>query len=479
MLPLALLAARSASALPDEPSLTPHHCRSPWRGAARPRHPDTSVLVDGLPIRIWYDPEHAHSLEILPLVAETLQTAWSVQVDQLGFRPPVLPDDVEGPEFDVYLVEYEPFAAYVSADLPYVDQDDDDGYNASTAYMVVDRRLPPRWVPSYLAHEFNHVLQYATDYAEPTLPIWEGTATAAQEWTVGAAGMWEIDVPSIQEANRFPLLVGDSYTIWYEWDVGYTFEYGTAMWVRFLDEKHGAGDGRGGARLWEHAAQEGPLNEPDAVDAFAATGGDTVGALLDEFALVRLLTGADWDERGLSDASGWGPAYSVPIDPLPIETLEGDHRASVGQPMITGQVYFELDPRELGPDVTAIELSAVSRDGLQSGLMVATWTEEGAAFDDAAEGEDPTLTVSPGGLSRIVVAVTNLGPDGWDGDEDPYVDGDQVLRIRVERALIDAPPTYSGQVPTLAGGGGCATAGSPSAAAWLVAAAAAARRRRR
>ena len=27
------------------------------------------------------------------------------------------------------------------------------------------------------AHEFNHVLQFATDFTEPTLPIWEATAS--------------------------------------------------------------------------------------------------------------------------------------------------------------------------------------------------------------------------------------------------------------------------------------------------------------
>jgi hypothetical protein len=476
MLALVALASTpvASAAAPSDPPLTPRDCRLGLRSRQRPRVPNAVAhRVDPYPLLIWYDPSHPHSVEILDDIADTLRAAWQVQVDELGFRPPILPDDLDGPEFDVYLIEYQPFAAYVSADLPYEDVGDGDGYNAATAYMVVDRRLPARWVPSYLAHEFNHVLQYATDWTEPTLPIWEGTATSAQEWTVGPAGMWEIDVPSLQEASRFPTLTGDSYAIYYEYGIGYTFEYGAAFWVRFLDEKHGAGDGRAGARLWENAAQEGLPNEPDAVDAFAATGRADAGALLNEFALVRLLTGDDWDPRGLSDAGGWGPEYAVPADPLDADTLLGEHTPSLGPPMITGQVFWELDVAGLDDGAT-LRIEAPSASGLGTGLMVATWSEDGGVDQLATvdEGEETELTLPLQGLSRVVVAITNLGPAGWDGDQDSYVEGDQRLRL----SIVDdgAGPVDRG---LLVGGGGCAQVGAgPAWLAALTAAAAAARR---
>ncbi len=463
-----------------EPSLTPRDCTPSFRAAARPRVPNAaSVRVEPYPILIWYDPTHAHSVEMLGDVAATLRASWEVQVDALGFRPPTLPDRFDGPEFDVYLIEYQPFAAYVSADLPYDDASaPDDGFNASTAYMVVDRRLPARWIPSYLAHEFNHVLQYSTDFTEPTLPLWEGTATAAQEWTVGPAGRWELDVPSLQEASRFPTLTGDSYAIWYDYGVGYTFEYGTAFWVRFLDEKHGAGDGRGGARLWANAAQEGPLNEPDAVDAFATTGGGTFGEVLNEFALVRFLTGPDWDPRGLSDAAGWGPSFAVAADPLAAATLEGDHTPSVGAPMITGQVFWELgaDVLDSLPEGSRLVLEAPSEEGLATGLMVATWSADGRVGDEGVVGQGSgpdraRVELVATGLSRVVVAITNLGPEGWDGDQFSYVEGDQVLRVHL------APPEPIDTAESLlVGGAGCAHVG-PGPVALLVTAAAAALRR--
>ncbi|MEQ1506249.1 MAG: hypothetical protein ABMB14_28720, partial [Myxococcota bacterium] len=272
------------------------------------------------PIRLWFDPTHAHSVEIAPLVLATVERAWDVQVDQLGFRPPVLPDAADGPSFDVYLVDYQPFAAFVTADGYATDPVAGDGYNAASSFMVVDRELPDVAVPAFLSHEFNHACQYATDWSESTLPLWEATATAAQDWTLDDDGHWAYDVPSFQEVPWAPVLTGDSYTIWPQSGLGYTYEYGAALWVQFLD-RSSAVPGTAGAALWEAAANDGPDPEPDVVDAFAEVAGGTLGEALNAFAVVRFLTGDDWDARGLAAAAGWTAAYAVPAAPLAGDAL--------------------------------------------------------------------------------------------------------------------------------------------------------------
>ncbi|MEQ1571938.1 MAG: hypothetical protein ABMA64_40295, partial [Myxococcota bacterium] len=367
-----------ASADPSFPP--PHGCEVPLRAFQRPPTDGfLSVVSDARPVRVWFDSTHPNSQEIVPRVLETLERAWDVQVDQIGFRPPVLPDAADGPEFDVYLVDYQPFAAFVSADGYDTDPALGDGYNAASAFMVVDRELPMQAVPSYLSHEFNHVLQYATDFSEPTLPLWEGTATAAQEWTVAEEGYWSYDVPSFQEIPWAPALVGDSYTIWYATGLGYSYEYGAALWVRMLDEKRGDGQGSGGVALWEATANEGFGGEPDVVDAFAEVWGGSVADGLNQLALVRFLTGDDWDPRGLSDAGDWKPKAAVPAAPLTASDLQQPFVPDPA-PAITGQVFVDVDltagALPAGDDPWLV-VTATSSTGLQSGLMVAWWDDAG------------------------------------------------------------------------------------------------------
>jgi hypothetical protein len=466
-----------------EAPATPHGCREGLRSGERPPMPGASSLTSALyPLRVWLDPAHAHSALIAPLVLQSLERAWEVQVDTIGFRPPVLPDPYGGPEFDVYLFDYGPFQAFVMADSYDADPVLGDGHNAASSFMVLDRELPEEAVPSYVAHEFNHACHYATDFSEPTLPIWEGTATAAQEWTVGEEGYWQIDVPSFQEVANQPVLVGDSYTIEPATGKGATYEYGAALWVMWLDEQFGDGEGSGGLALWEAAANEGFTSEPDVVDAFSQVSGQALGDTLNAFALVRFLTGEDWDPRGLSMARTWGERYAVPAFSLGGEDLPLVDHAPAVQPMITGQLFFDLDLRGGVPAAEAMAdpwlvVRASSASGLETGLMVALWGP-GEPTDASASGPAPQveLPLRQAGepLTRVVVALTNLGPVGWDGEDPAYQPGDQ--RLWLELVDRDTPDTLPDPVvvpePAPAGeepkGCGCQGSAGAGGASWLL-----------
>lgn len=446
----------------------------------RPQIPNAvSVVSEQHPVRVWYDPTHVPSTALAPEVIDLLDGAWDAQVDRIGFRPPVLPDAIDGPELDVYLVQTEPLATYVAADAE-VDAVAGDGHNSAPAFVIADREMPLGVAPAAFAHAFNHVLQFATDFSEPSLAMWEGTATAAQEWTVGAdLSHWAFDVPSYQEVPSYPALTGDSAATVPATGLGATYEFGAALFVMFLDEKLTAGAGAGGVGLWETAANEGPGGEPDGVDAFSQVAGMGLGSALGSLAVVRFLTGDDWDPRGLGLAKTWAGAFEVPRQRFTGVDLPMAALALEPAPMITGTTYVDIDltagipaSNTLGDPWLSVTMSSAST--LDSGLVVLVWAEGVDPYEVSAVGDAPQVLLPIPGLTRIAVAATNLGPPGWDGDDDPYVAGDQTLAFAVvDRSLEgttgattgtvwttgpDAPPVVADD-PEEPRGCGCASGG--------------------
>lgn len=341
-------------------------------------------------------------------VLAALEHAWDVQVDQIGFSPPV-PDTVDGPELDFYFVAQDPYYAWTAGDA-YEDAFPGDGRSSTAAYIVFSRDLPADVLDAYVAHEFNHILQWATDFTEPTLPIWEGTATAAQTWTLGEAGDWAQDVPSFQEVPWAPTLLSDGYVIEPNTGLGAYFEYGAALWVMHLDQLVGGG-GEGGRLLWENAASEGP-NEPDVVDGAIAIAG-SFPELMNGIARSRWLVGDWWVEDALQGAADWGPDYVPPVADDPGEVwIPADL-------FVTGQAFARFDVR--GSE-GALELDVESASGLESALAV-FW--RGPAGSGETTGFP--VQIQTAGVDEVVAVVTNLGPPGWDGDDNPYDRGDQRL----------------------------------------------------
>ncbi|MCP4871793.1 MAG: hypothetical protein GY898_24060 [Proteobacteria bacterium] len=320
---------------------------------------------------------------------EAAETAWAVQVDQLGFTAPVLPDDAAGPDLDLYLAELDPWEDWAWAP----DQEDHDptgGRSAAAAYIAFDRDVPAEWLAPYVVHEFNHVLQYAYDVHEAAITPWEATAVAAQKWTLGdAASLWDADVPDFQAVPWAPVLVGDSYALADRYGIDGFYEYGAGLWIVALDEEFGDGQGSIGPLLWEATAQEGSVNEPDFVDAVAEVAGG-LGPAMDAIARARI---------------AWGDLPSNP-----------------GPPMITGQGFFQ----------------------------------NGEAVDINAPDEEVSIVVEGGWM-----AVSHLGPTGWDGDDDPWVELDYDLILDDDVPIDDGPGGDSEEAA-------CACATTDPASGWLL-----------
>jgi len=100
------------------------------------------------------------------------ELAWDVQVTELGFHPPY-PDQGEGgsDSLDIYLslaATGGAGSAWVDCDYSgwsCADADPEDGRAGAPAYVAIDARNPDEDLGPFTVHEFNHVLQYATDYS--------------------------------------------------------------------------------------------------------------------------------------------------------------------------------------------------------------------------------------------------------------------------------------------------------------------------
>ncbi len=431
-------------------------CIAPaWR-ADRPNTTD-SITSDTYPIKVHW--RRAQDANRAAVALEAAELSWAIQVEQLGFQPPVLPDDEDGPELDIYFAGVGEWEAYTEPG-DYVDSQPGDGRNSTSAHIVIDRNLPIEWVPSYTAHEFNHVVQFATDYSEDSLPIWEAVAVASQHWTLGREeGAWDWDVSEFQVAPWAPALLADGYQVSDELggSQGFLYEYGAALWVMHIDEVLGAGDGSAGAELWDATANEGWQYEPDPLDAVQTVTGQSLGEFMNALARTRWLTGDRWDDRGLAVAPEWDADEAVPVAlTLDAEAVGGIHQPAVG-PMITGTVFAEIDV-EVTDEPLVVGVSSAS--GNQTGLMVMTWGSAGPV-DYEASGLAPEVTVPATGVERVVVAISNLGPEDFDGEDDPWVQGDQQLHLGWGEVDLPDPGDPNGDGPRV-GACGCASgAGGP------------------
>lgn len=392
-------------------------------------------MSDTYPIRVHWT--RARDEDKAAAILSALELSWAVQVESLGFNQPVLPDGEDGDEMDLYLSDVGFGQAYATVDSN-SDVVPGDGYNGAAAYMVVDHNLPDDWVDSFVAHEFNHVLQYATDYNELTLPLWEAVATAAQTWTLGEVGDWDYDVSSFQEIPWAPTLTGDSYVLGPRDGLGTTFEYGAALWVMHLDRYYGAGDGLMGSALWHATANEGTENEPDVVDAIEAVAGVDIAAFLNSLAVARWLTGDRWDDRGLSEAEDWARLRQVPTDTLVTDRSIPATVRFARQPNVYGQsfVLIQLQDSEEGP----LTLDVSSYSGLQSSI-IAMVTDDVGVWQSESWGANPSLELNLTGEAEVVVAITNLGAEGFDGDDWPYTAGDLALQVDLANRQVDIADT--------------------------------------
>ncbi|MCK6526833.1 hypothetical protein L6R50_04505, partial [Myxococcota bacterium] len=309
--PLAALALVASVALPPAAHARVR-CLTPERLAARteraaladpnPYRPTSVGWVDSeaYPLRVHYrresDAERASGV-VLPAA----EHSWAVEVDEMGWPAPPPDSGLGGDDrFDIYLTNEETYGgAYTWGTGG--DVWTDDGWYTLSSYIAIDENpawIPDDWMGDFVAHEFNHALQYTLDGWEKNLFVWEMTATAIEDFVYDDTNLYTTDFVDYQEMP-FLSLIFDGYrpevTAYDDWSY---YEYGGAIFGIFLEQRYGADDGALLLALWEGLAFGDRADEPDVLDSLALLAPSEaadVAAIYLDFAEWRLFA-ADWDD---------------------------------------------------------------------------------------------------------------------------------------------------------------------------------------
>jgi hypothetical protein len=366
--------------------------------------PEAAGFVDSTTVAVRCHHLDGQAALCDPVLA-AVEEAWAAQVDGLGFPAPP-PDAGRGGSdaLDVYLTHDGTGGAggaYVTCDgaaqEPCADLVAGDGLASTPTYVVIDPDTATEDLRGYAHHEFNHVLQYAIDFEEPFLDVWEGTAVAAEAWTDPDM---VLDPGPIDDYQRNPwvsALLQDGY--WLEEQTGRVtwYEYGATVWVRWLDERHGDGAGSIGPALWLAFANDPGANEPDVLDAWTTLAGTDWRDELPDFVRMRARLGTEdapawatslgvrgqvrWEEDSERLDGRWvasrslqplGMAFVVHAGGLPVEALDGT-------------LLVDLDAADGTPAATRLEPG----DGGRYAIV---------ATPDAAFDADDTLVETEGGV---------------------------------------------------------------------------------
>jgi hypothetical protein len=161
-------------------------------------------------------------------IVAVLENAWTVQVDQLGFTPPL--DDGgncgDDGRFDVFI--------WRNVDGAFVDTVADNPvtpYDDYATYMAIDAFGPygGELLDTTLAHEFNHALQASDDWWESAF-IYEMSATFVEALVYPDQDDYYYTIEDFQNHPEWSLFHDDNYRTWYM--------YGAAMYLHFLRERH-------------------------------------------------------------------------------------------------------------------------------------------------------------------------------------------------------------------------------------------------
>lgn len=352
--------------------------------------PDAIGSADSAHFRCHYETEAEQDRcdEVLGWAEE----AYEAEVERIGFRPPPPDDGLGGSDaIDIYLTREAGGAgsAWVDCDggdPDCIDPTPGDDRAESTSYVVIDPRTDDALFQSYVHHELCHTYQYATDYTEPFLSLWEGTAVACERWTDPTWPTLSDDFGDYQATPWLSTILQDGYFLA---DIGVNddswYEYGAVAWVWFIDETYGQGDGGTAPEVWEAASAPGAT----VLDAWEQLSGDYEASLL-EFTAQRARMGGPgapaWSEFAGEAARA---AREAALSP-------GGRREPAWPPYPLGVSFFDVPAESEG-----LPLDFRGDEAVRWALL----SIDADAWSELADG-DPLA----GGST---LAVVNLGPEGF------------------------------------------------------------------
>ncbi len=380
-----------------------------------PYRPETVGYIDSatLPIRVHYrqagDADRAETL-LLPVAEEV----WVAEIEQMGWPAPPADFGLGGDDrYDIYLTNEDTYGGAWTWGTG-SDVDSTDGLFSQSSFIALDDRwITDEDLPDFVAHEFNHALQYTVDGWEQTLFVWESTATAVEDLVYDDTNLYAIDIDDFQALPWISVL-SDSYSAEVKAYNDYSYyEYGGVIFSLFVEQRYGANDGLKLLELWMNLAQGGRGPEPDFVDAMGELAGDRA-AFADvflEFATWRMFASTDDDGAHFEEGSLWPTETKVAASgSYDVASIEGVEVAPTDAPYHLAANYYEI--RNSGDDQRWLKVDLAGDASTRWAVVGVAWPDGGGAAT-IVTGTD-AVDVPLAGGNRYMVAVVNLGPADLD-----------------------------------------------------------------
>jgi len=228
--------------------------------------------------------------EFVQAAAISADSVYSIIVGELGFTPPPSDGQVDGPESDIYIKNWN--GAYYG--MTYFDGYQDlTTFTGYASYLVVDNDyVEPNYATSGLealkvtiAHEFFHMVQLA--YAHPGELSWDNL----NWYEISSTWMEEICYPEIDDYHayvednfrqvNFPDINGSS-----------AYSYGHCIFAQILDIEYGSRNGQHiMLDIWENLHGNNAIENLDAVLSGSPWNSSLTDAL-GQYALYNIFTGS-------------------------------------------------------------------------------------------------------------------------------------------------------------------------------------------
>jgi hypothetical protein len=224
----------------------------------------------------------AATTEFIQETAVAFEYAWKIEVEQLGFNPPPV-DNVDGPEVDVYILQYGDYGS-TTPDQPVASTPQDD----YTSWIEIDNdfsHTPTKGLNGMrvtAAHEFFHTIQFGYRSYQTT----QNNSVFFYEAT--AAWMEDIVYDSINDYLNYLNSFFRSPEIPFTSANG-SVEYGRAIFFHMLSQKYETAIMRS---IWDEMKAAEPL---DALNKVLIRQGNNLNVALAEFAAWNCHTAANAD----------------------------------------------------------------------------------------------------------------------------------------------------------------------------------------
>ncbi len=220
------------------------------------------------PMRLHYSA--STSPERVTRLIEILDRAWENQVLGMGFDEPPT-DRLRGGDskYDIYLTAVFNESAITISE----ESDGPDANDVRPSFILMDVNTAQVDEQVVLEHEFQHALQFGID-SEASLFLFEASAVYMETLAYPETLNYEEVLIDYQSWPNAPFFT-DGIKWQDETGVISYYEYGGFLFLMYLDETFGEGDGSFIATLWKRGQNsvEG-INEPDFLDVLVDQGRD-------------------------------------------------------------------------------------------------------------------------------------------------------------------------------------------------------------